>query len=323
VDFNFTATSIDIPAAFSAFSTLQQFAPIAKKAVGKVSLEMKFSSLLDQEMMPLLKSVFGNGSVSSEAIGLKSSATFTKLGNALNTKAFDNMTFKKLKIDFTIRDGKLLVNPFETNVGNAKLLIGGDQSLDQTMNYTIGISIPRTELGAAANNTINDLISKASGAGLKVDAIENLSIKAKVSGTFSDPKIGLDLNETSASAKEALKEEVKQAVQELIDTKKEDARAAAQAEVDKIMATAQKEADLIRQQAASAADVVRKEANSNADKLVAKAKDPISKRLAEETAKKVKQEGESSAQKIIKEADIKAEAVLKAASAQGDKLLNQ
>jgi DUF4097 and DUF4098 domain-containing protein YvlB len=34
VDFDFKATSIDIPAAFSSFSSLQQFAPIASKAVG-------------------------------------------------------------------------------------------------------------------------------------------------------------------------------------------------------------------------------------------------------------------------------------------------
>ena len=52
---------------------------------------------------------------------MKSSATFDKIGNALNTKAFDNMTLKNLGIDFEIRDGRLMVNPFETKVGNTKL----------------------------------------------------------------------------------------------------------------------------------------------------------------------------------------------------------
>jgi hypothetical protein len=323
VDFDFKATTIDIPAAFSAFSTLQKFAPIAGKAVGKVTLGMKFTSLLDQNMMPVLKSVIGKGNLVSDLIGIKSSATFNKIGNALKTNAFDNMTLKKLGVDFTIRNGRLIVNPFETNIGNAALLIGGDQGLDQTMNYTVGINIPRSDLGAAANASIDNLLSKATGAGLKIDALQNLNIKVKVGGTFKDPKIGLDLNENSAQAKEALKEEVKQAVQEQIDTKKEEARAAAQAEVDKIMADAQKEADQIHQKAVDAANIVKKEANSNADGLAAKAKDPISKRLAEEGAKKIRQEGENSAQKIIKEADTKAEAILKAAQEQGNKLLNQ
>ncbi len=54
-----------------------------------------------------------------------------------------------------------MVNPFETRVGKTTLLVGGDQGLDQTMNYVIGISIPRAELGAAANAPIDNLISKA------------------------------------------------------------------------------------------------------------------------------------------------------------------
>ncbi len=322
VDFNFNATAIDIPAAFSAFTSLQKFAPIASKAVGKVSLGMKYSSILDEHMMPLLKTIVGKGNLASDLIGLKSSSTFNKIGNALNTKAFDNMTFKKLGINFDIRDGKLIVNPFETKVGNANLLIGGNQGLDQTMNYTIGINIPRSDLGAAANGAIDNMLSKATGAGLKVDALQNLNIKAKVGGTFKDPKVGLDLASSSADAKEAVKEQVKQVVQEQLDTKKEEAKAAAKVEADKIMAEAKKQADLIREKAAASADIIRKEANSNADKLVAKAKDPISKKLAEEAAKKVRQEGETSAQKVIKEADTKADAILKAAQDQADKLLN-
>ncbi len=323
VDFDFTASSIDIPAAFASFTMLQKFAPIAGKASGKVSLGMKFSSYLDEHMMPLLQSIVGKGNFASDLIGLKSSATFDKIGDALKTNAFDNMTLNKLGVAFEIRNGRLLVNPFETKVGKATLLIGGDQGIDQTMNYTVGINIPRSELGAAANAPIDNLLSKAAGAGLKIDPLENLNIKVKVGGTFRDPKIGLDLNENSGQAKEALKEAVIQAVQEQIDTKKEEARAAAQAEVDKLMEQARKEADLIRAKAQEAADIVRKEANANADKLVDKAKDPISKRLAEEGAKKLKQEGENTAQKIIKEADSKAEAVLKAAQEQGDKLLGQ
>ncbi|HJZ41514.1 MAG TPA: AsmA-like C-terminal region-containing protein [Bacteroidales bacterium] len=323
VDFDFKATAIDIPAAFSSFSTLQQFAPIASRAVGKVSLGMKYASYLDENMMPLLKSIVGKGSFSSDLIGLKNSTTFDKIGDALKTNAFDNMVLSNLGVNFDIRDGRLMVNPFETKMGKSTLLIGGDQGLDQTMNYTVGITIPRSELGAAANAPIDNLMSKATGAGLKIDPFENLNIRVKVGGTFRDPKIGLDLADNTSKTKDILKEQVIQAVQEQIDTKKEEARAAAQAEVDKIMAQARKEADLITQKAADAADLVRKEANTNAETLVSKAKDPISKRLAEEGAKKLRQEGENAAQKIIKEADSKAVLVLNTAKEQGDKLLNE
>jgi cell division septum initiation protein DivIVA len=200
-------------------------------------------------------------------------------------------------------------------------MIGGSQGLDQTMNYAVGITIPRSELGSSANAIVDNLISKATSAGLKVDPLENLTIHAKVTGTFKDPKVGLDMKENSQKSKEEIKAQVMETVKVEIDKKKEEARAAAQAEADKIMAEAQKQADALRKNAEDAANVVRQEANTNADNMVKKATNPISKKLAEEGAKQVKKEAEASAQKIIQEADTKAQAILKAAKDQGDKLL--
>jgi hypothetical protein len=272
-------------------------------------------------MMPVMNSIAGKGNFTSNVIGIKNSAMFDKIGDALKTKAFDNMTLNNLGINFEIRDGRLLVDPFETKLGKTTLLIGGDQGLDQTMNYAVGITIPRSELGSSANAVIDNMISKATSAGLKVDPLENLTIHARVTGTFTDPKVGLDMKENSKKSKEEIKAQVMEAVKVQIDQKKEEARAVAQAEADKIMAEAAKQAEVLKKNAEDAANVVRKEANTNADNLVKKAKDPISKKLAEEGAKQIKKEGEAGAQKIIKEADTKAEAILKSAKEQSDKLL--
>jgi hypothetical protein len=321
VDMDFKATTIDIPMAVKAFSTLKKFAPVADQAVGKVTLGMKYSSYLDPHMMPVMNSIVGKGNFTSNVIGIKSSPMFDKIGDALKTKAFDNMTLNNVGINFEIRDGRLMVDPFETKMGKTTLMIGGSQGLDQTMNYAVGITIPRSELGSSANAVIDNLISKATSAGLKVDPMENLTIHAKVTGTIKDPKVGLDMKENSSKSKEEIKAQVMEAVKVEIDKKKEEARVAAQAEADKIMAEAQKQADLLKKNAEDAANVVRKEANTNADNIVKKAKDPISKKIAEEGAKQVKKEGEASAQKIIKEADAKADAILKSAKEQSDKLL--
>jgi len=321
VDFDFRATEIDVPAAFEAFSTLQQFAPVARKAVGRVSIGMKYTSYLNESMMPVLNSIVGRGNIGSSVVGLKSSDTFEKIGDALKTNAFDNMTLNNLGINFEIRDGRLIVEPFETKIGKGSLVIGGSQGLDETMNYTLGITIPRSELGAAANQPIDNLLGKAQSAGLKIDPLENLNLAVKVGGTFRDPKIGIDMRENSKKAAEQIKEQLIQTVQEEVDKKKEEARAAARAEADKLMAEAQKQADAIRQKAAEAADLVRKEAQTNGENLVKKAKDPISKKIAEEGARKLKQEGENSARKIISEADTKANAILNEAKSQADRLL--
>ncbi|MBN1159255.1 MAG: hypothetical protein JXA61_07725 [Bacteroidales bacterium] len=321
VDFDFSAVSIDIPAAFEAFGVLQKFAPIARKAVGDVSLQMQYNSYISDNMMPVLSSIVGKGSFSSGTIGLRSSNTFSEIGNALNSSAFENMTFNNLGVDFEIRNGRLLVEPFEVHAGKATLLIGGDQGLDETMNYTIGMSIPREMLGEAASSTVDRLVERASSAGIAIDPSENLNISVSVGGTFGNPEIGMNIRENTQQALQEMKDQAVQAVQEQIDQKKDEARAAARAEADKIIAGAEEQADAIRQNAAKAADIIRNEADANAQKLIDQAKDPISRRLADEAARKLRQEGEESAQKIVDEADQKANALVNEAREKADRLL--
>src|SRR4030042_5868088 len=71
VDLGIQAVNIDIPMAYEALDLLQQFAPIAKKAQGKVSIGFNFSSFLDETMMPRLNSVTGKGNLEASTIGLK------------------------------------------------------------------------------------------------------------------------------------------------------------------------------------------------------------------------------------------------------------
>jgi vacuolar-type H+-ATPase subunit H len=321
VDFRMQALNIDIPLAYEALNLLRQFAPIAKKTQGKVSIGFTFSSFLDETMMPRLNSVTGKGNFTTKTIGLKSSDLFRSVGNALNTKFFDNMTFNDLAVKFELRNGRVFIDPFETKMGKTTFLIAGEQGIDQTMNYGINMTVPRSELGQAANTAINNLYSKASVAGLTITPSETMNMSARVTGTFKDPKVSLDLKDNVKQTTDAIKEELTKKAQEEIDKRKEEARAAARAEADKILQEAQKQADMIRKKASEGAAIVKKEAALNGEKMVKQANDPISKRVAEEAAKKLNQEADEQAQKIIREADIKAKALMKEAQSRADKLL--
>jgi hypothetical protein len=321
VDFGIQAVNIDIPMAYEAFDMVRQLAPVAKKAQGKVSVGLTFSSFLDETMMPKLNSLTGKGSLSTQTIGLKNSDMFQSLGKALNSIYFDNLSLKDINLTFEIRNGRVFIDPFETHMGKASFLIGGDQGLDQSMNYTVNTSLPRSELGQAANSVINNLYGKASKAGLNITPSEDININARVTGTFKDPKVQLDLKDNAKQTVQDIKEEVKEAAKEEIDKRKEEAKAAARAEADKIIQEAQKQADAIRKKAAEAAELVKKEAALNGDKMIKQAKDPISKKVAEQAAKKLNQEADEKAQAIIKEGNVKADALIKEAQQKSDRLL--
>ncbi len=321
VEFGIKAVNIDIPSAYEALGLLQQFAPVAKKAQGKVSLAMNYSSFLEKDMMPKLSSVIGKGDLAASMVGLKSPELFMAVGNKLNTKFFDNMVFNALGIKFELRNGRVFIDPFETKMGKSTFVIAGDQGIDQTMNYTVNMALPRAELGQAANSAVEGLYSKASASGLTITPSETVNINAKIAGTFRNPDIKLDLKDNVKQTTQAIKEEVTQAARAELDKRKEEAKAAARAEADKIMQEAQQQADEIRKKAGEAAEIVKKEAAANGEKLVKQAGNPIAKRAAEQAAKKLNEEADESARKIIREGDSKADALMKEAQAKADKLL--
>ncbi len=325
VDFKFKATDINIPKTFAAFELLQKIAPIAAKADGNVTLGMSFTSFLTQDMKPILKSIVSDGTLGSKRIGIKNANAFNSLGKVLNTDAFNNLTLNDLELDFEILDGKIFVDPFDITMGDVSMLIAGEQSFDNLLNYGINISAPRKLLGLE-NPTINNLYSNAAKQGINIEKAEMVNMLARITGPMNDPKVSIDLKDNIKNTTESIKKELKETAVEVIETKKEEAkeevRKQAKAEADKIMQEAKKQADAIKAEAKKAADAVRWEANSNADKVMKEAgSNPIKKAVAEPAARKIREEGEKKAQQIENEAKTKADKLINDAQARADKIL--
>lgn len=320
VDFGIDAQSIDIPSAVNSFSVIESLAPVAKSASGKINLNMQYTSLLDQQMSPVLNSIVGKGSFSSDNIGLEKSKMFSKIGDALKTKAFDNLALENVNVNFEINNGRIIIEPFETKMGQSNFVIGGSQGIDQTMSYALNINTPKSNLGSGATDAINNLYAQAASKGLNFQQSDQIGIGVNVGGTVTDPQISLNLKDNVKQGVQAVKEEIKEKVKEEINAKKEEVKEKVSEEAQKIMAQARNEAEAIKKQAADAANTVRKEANANADKLVNEAKNPVSKKAAELTAKKMRQEGDDKAKLIEKEADEKANKIISEAQVRADKL---
>lgn len=320
IDFGIQTSSLDIPSAVKSFSVIEQLAPIAKSASGKINLSMQYTSFLNEQMEPILNSIVGKGNFSSDRIGLEKTKMFSKIGDALKSKAFDNMALENVNVNFEIKDGRISVEPFETKMGQTGLVIGGSQGIDQTMDFNLNLNVPRSFLGSGANDVLNNLYGQAASKGLNIAQSETVGLGVNVGGTVTDPKVTLNLKDNMKGGAQAVKEQVTEKVKEEINVKKEEVKAKASEEAQKILADAQKQADAIKKQAADAAAAVRSEANTNADKLVKEAKNPIAKKAAEVTAKKIRQEGDNKAKVIENEANSKADKIMQEAQAKADKL---
>jgi len=351
VDFGLNINKFDIQKSYKTFGTMKKLVPIAEKTFGSFSAKMKLKMTLDKEMMPVMNSVSGNGSIFTSPMVIKNAKMFSKLADELKMSQFKELKLDKAEISFIITDGNVVVKPFDVKLGNINANISGSSNLDQSINYVMKFDIPKDEFGGAANNVLNGLLSSANAKGLNISIKDVVTVNALVTGTVTDPKVKIFMGEVTESVIEDLKdkviEEVKEKVEEVIDKAKEDAIRIAEEKAKQLMDEAnkraeqiigetEKQADKIRNNGKIVADKVRAEAEIAAKKIENEAKGQIKllRNAAKKLADKGREEGENKAKKIENEANKKADqlvakarketdAIRKKAKDEGDKLIEK
>jgi hypothetical protein len=326
------ATDILVKEAFETFNTVQKLAPAAKGINGAISMTIKFTSLLASDMMPVTNSINGEGIITSKELQFVDSPTFKKMGDVLKLGDKYTNTFKDIRVSFRVKDGRVYVTPFDTKMGDIKMNISGDQGFDQTLNYFIKTEIPRSVLGSAAGELVDNLASQASRLGLTYTPSDIIKVNLKVGGTATKPDISPDFGGTGAGVssavsalKEQAKEEVKEAVKEVVTDITDKGRAEAEAQAAKIMAEAEQKAQAIRDEAARAAERLKGEAELQAQNLIkeAEGKNAIAKATAARGADVIRREADKKAAQLVSEADIQAQKLLDEAAAKKEALLKK
>jgi len=312
-------TSIGIKEAFKAFNTVQSLAPAAQGLGGNLSAGFKYESLLGIDFMPVLASITGGGTVSSEMVQVLESKAFDQMKGVLKLNPQYTNTLKDVSAAFTISDGRVFVKPFDTKLGNIKMNISGDQGLDQTVNYLIKTEIPRSDLGESVNALIGTLSAQAALLGVTYVPSDIIKVNLKVGGTFRKPVItpsfaAGDAASPVATVTEAIKE---QAVEKVTDSAREQA--------DIIIKEAEEKAKFMREEAASAAKTIRSEADLQGQKLVkdAESKGPIAVLAAKKGAEALNREAEKRATQLETEANAKADLVIAGAKTRAEEMLKK
>jgi hypothetical protein len=321
VDFRLDVSKIDIPEVFKAFVTIQKLAPVAERTTGKVSTRLEFSSLLDSSMMPVMNSIVGRGNLASELIEINNSQTFARIGEILKTDKYKVITMKDLDLKYSIRDGRVYIQPYKTKIFNTDLEMKGDQGIDRTMNYEMKMKIPRSELGGTAQSAIEGLSALAANQGVKLDPGETIDVRFLVTGTFDDPKVRPVFEEGARQVTQQVQEHIEQVVEEKVEEVKEEVREEISREAEKIMEDARKQAERVKYEAKLAGEELIKTAEREGENLIKEAgNNPLKKIGAETAAKAMKTEAEKKAQQLQEEANKKADAIIKEAQEKVDRL---
>lgn len=306
---NLKVENFDIQETFKTFNSVQKLAPVGQYAKGKFTATIEnFNTSLNQNMEPDLNAVKANGVFKTDKVNVGGFPPFMKLGEALKIEQLKNMDVSNLLVNYQIKDGRVVMAPFDTKISNVPTNISGSTGFDQTIDYKWKMSIPKSMFGGAANSALSGLLAQGNAAaGTNLTMGDKVNVTALFGGTVMKPTVKTSLKD---EAKSTVATVTTQALNAGIDK--------ALIEAQKILDDAKAKCEQSKSEAQAIADKTKQEGYAEADKLVEQAGNPIAKIAAKKAAEVAKKKVDEKVQKIVDDAEAKCLKSLEEAKVRAD-----
>lgn len=282
-DLGFEVKDLSIANAFHSFSTIQKYVPIARQVTGTFSTSFSVDGLLGSDMMPLMEAINLDGLINVAQASLSSGSFMSQLNSLTALNSADNssgsektVSLKDVLIQAAIKEGRLFIQPFNLEVMGQKATLGGSNSLDGALDYSLLVKDIST---GAAGAILSSAVQRLTG---QSDLIAGaLDIDIGIGGSYDD--ISLQLLGASPSGTKggtSAQEVFKQQMASKVDEQK----AKAEAEIAEKKAAAEAKAKAALDAQKAALEAKKKAAQDSIKAAEAAAK----KKLEEEAKKKVK-----------------------------------
>jgi len=320
-DLSLDMLGVDIPMAYSSFVAVERLAPMAKYCKGSANISLKYSSMLDAGFSPLYESIDANGQVFTKNLQVYNTKSFVRLSELLKNEKFKEMTPNDMNIKFRVRDGNVIVDPFDMKYDDSKITVSGLHGIDMSLDYLLDMKIAKADMGAGVNDMMDGISALAAGVGIGIPESDYVKVKAKVTGTFNDPKVSTDLSGNLESGKTVVKEALEERVVDEIKQVEEEVREEASEKADEIIEEAEAEAEKIMEGAREAGEELVKEATKQGEDLVEEAgSNPLKKLAARKLADEMVFQAEKQSEKLLQEAQLKADELMENARAEADRI---
>jgi vacuolar-type H+-ATPase subunit H len=288
---------------------------------GTANASMQYSSLMDNDLTPLYGSIDATGRIFTEGLQIYNLQTFVKVSDLISNEKFSEMAPDEVEIDFRIRNGRVLVDPFDMDFDDSRITVSGSHGIDHSLEYLIDMNIAKKDLGQGASGMLNSMTMLASAAGLQVAQSDHINVKAQITGTFSEPIVKTDLSGNLAPKGKPVRDQVEEKVREEIEAAEQEARQEASERAGQIISEAEVEASRLIEEARKSGEQLVREAEIQGENLVEQAgNNPLKKLAAERAAEELKSQARKQSERMLQEAEVKAGEILAKAREEASRL---
>ncbi len=215
-DFSINAAEMNITRSYESLKLLETVAPVAEYAKGDVSAKLNMRSRLDENLKPVPETISGKGRVETAGLVVEDFPPIRKLALLLDVDALDTLRVPEAALDFAIENGLVTTAPFSFTVNDIKLNASGVTGFDKSLDWKIGLEIPKRYIGKAGVETVTGLLKKLPLKNLDVTLPDTVLVDAVLKGSITKPEIGLDLGKTADRITTRLKKDLQKSVSDKI-----------------------------------------------------------------------------------------------------------
>lgn len=185
---NLDLNQIDIVQSFREMELFQFLAPIAQSLQGNINTKFQLNGNLDRELSPVLSTLSGNADaeIISASVDPDKTPFVSRLQDNISFLDWKGINLRNITTNLTFNNGNIEVKPFDFDVKGIQTSVSGVHGLDKSINYQMNMDVPAEYLGNEVNRLLSDLGSEANDM--------KINIPVKITGTFNQPQVSLDLN---------------------------------------------------------------------------------------------------------------------------------
>ncbi|MBT2558633.1 AsmA family protein [Hymenobacter sp. ISL-91] len=215
-DFGLNVKELNFQQAFAAFNSVKKLVPLAANLEGIFSTNFNVSGEMGPDMMPRFSTLTGKGVFDIVRAAVTSSPVLTKISSLTQLQELKNFVVTNKDVAAEIINGNFVVKPFDVNVGQIKMTVGGSNNIDGGgLEYVAALDVPTGQVGNALSSQLTRLTGVSN-----LKSTERVTLGLTIGGTITNPQVKLSSGSVKGQAKDVAKELVSGIVQSKLDDSK-------------------------------------------------------------------------------------------------------
>ncbi len=284
-DVNLALQNMGFREAYQSFATFKTLAPIAQYMEGKFNTTLTMGGLLGKDMMPDFNTLNAAGFIETRNAAINNFKPLAEIAQRLNLAYLSRLELKDTRNWFEIKEGRVMLKPFVTQMRDVTMQIGGSHALNGEMSYQILTKTPRkvlekTAAGSAVNAGLRWISGEAAKYGVNVAQGEYINIRFDITGTLANPKVAVKV--LPSDGERSIKEEAGDMAGNIAQKAKDTLKTVVTQKVEEV----KKQAEAV---AEKAVDSARQVVVQKVEEVKEKAVQEVGRAVGEEAAKKTEE----------------------------------